>query len=346
VSPYSKQFALKEKRVNRAIARMDKVKEPKIKTIGSQRRESLATTDFELAGKKGKEVILRDKETGVHELWVRNDSHAGYTIDIGGKGYEFAREVKDVTKLESLGVKAIHSNVPRIPFSTKPTTWESSLDPLDKEEVDALNQDDKEMYWIMRMDYNWNHDKAIRKIKESKLKHDPEDLMYQEAAGKSMRISTIDELHKAIPPDEWEIPKRPHWHKDPGDEEAEGIRARATYEKKEMERPSGKVKPFARVRRGKAEYVRGHERKTHGGFDPKYTGDIRPKVKAKLEEWGRSAVKRMKTSEGKKIKVKVAPHLQRPPISNLKDYKRLMNIERKRESDEYAGTGSTGGMFP
>jgi len=79
--------------------------EEKIKTIGSQKRESLATTDFELVGKKGREVILRDKESGIHELWVRNDSHAGYTIDIGGKGYEFAREVKDVSKLESMGVK-------------------------------------------------------------------------------------------------------------------------------------------------------------------------------------------------------------------------------------------------
>jgi hypothetical protein len=103
VSPYSKQFALKEKRVNRAIAKLDKVE--KIKTIGSQRRESLATTDFELVGKKGKEIILRDKETGIHELWARSDDFAGYTIDVGGKGYEFLREVKDVTKLESMGVK-------------------------------------------------------------------------------------------------------------------------------------------------------------------------------------------------------------------------------------------------
>jgi hypothetical protein len=82
VSPYSKQFI-----------------------PSTPQPEPLSKTDFELAGKKGKEVILRDKETGVYELWGRSDNFAGYSIDVGGKGYEFLREVKDVSKLESMGVK-------------------------------------------------------------------------------------------------------------------------------------------------------------------------------------------------------------------------------------------------
>lgn len=76
-----------------------------MKIIGSQCREKLAQTDYNLVDhysldKNGQRrpgwclVLLQDKETGHIELWFLNDHAACYVIEIRGKGYEFAREVE------------------------------------------------------------------------------------------------------------------------------------------------------------------------------------------------------------------------------------------------------------
>lgn len=61
---------------------------------GSQTREPIGDTDYEVVSKTGNEVILKDKETGEKEVWVENDDFAGYVIEIGGRGYEFTHGVK------------------------------------------------------------------------------------------------------------------------------------------------------------------------------------------------------------------------------------------------------------
>ena len=56
----------------------------------------------------------------------------------------------------------------------------------------------------------------------------------------------------------------------------------------------GHVKHFIRTRRGKMESVKEHERKrTHGIPSTSYHAPD-PKIRAKLEKWGRDALKRMK----------------------------------------------------
>jgi hypothetical protein len=58
----------------------------------SQYRETLEESGYELIGfDEGDEqtAILRDSKTGEESLWYRHDDHAGYTIEIGGLGFEF-----------------------------------------------------------------------------------------------------------------------------------------------------------------------------------------------------------------------------------------------------------------
>lgn len=62
------------------------------KIFGSQIRETLAESGYKLISKAKKEVILESPDGG-RELWFLNDHHAGYTIEIKGKGYEFAHSV-------------------------------------------------------------------------------------------------------------------------------------------------------------------------------------------------------------------------------------------------------------
>ncbi len=164
--------------------------------FGSQNRESLEHAGYDLVSRKGgREVILKDKETGKYELWGKKDDFAGYTIDINGTGYEFIRGVD----------REVQS-----PFKTRAPGG-----------IPLLK-------------------KGIPSYKEIKA---------------SIR------LKKGIAPDEWERPKKPHWHKDPDEETQEGIRARASYEKEESKKIPGHVKPFSRVRRGKVEHVMGYEKK-------------------------------------------------------------------------------------
>jgi hypothetical protein len=72
--------------------------------IGSQYRETLDEAGYEVVrltkeqrqrlcvGRN--EKILCDKgDRRDTELWFKNDHHSGYTIEINGVGYEFARGV-------------------------------------------------------------------------------------------------------------------------------------------------------------------------------------------------------------------------------------------------------------
>jgi len=57
---------------------------------GSQRREPIEETEYRVHIHDGDEVVLDDGGDRF-EVWFRNDYHAGYTIEINGIGYEFAR---------------------------------------------------------------------------------------------------------------------------------------------------------------------------------------------------------------------------------------------------------------
>ena len=65
-----------------------------IKQIGSQARENINDTDYEVFTRWNGAVVLRDKKTGAKELWQANNHFAGYTIQIGRWGYEFIRSVQ------------------------------------------------------------------------------------------------------------------------------------------------------------------------------------------------------------------------------------------------------------
>jgi hypothetical protein len=54
-----------------------------MKIIGSQHREILKESGYKLVGRFHRVVILEDPADGHKELWYANDSHAGYTIQVG-----------------------------------------------------------------------------------------------------------------------------------------------------------------------------------------------------------------------------------------------------------------------
>jgi len=57
---------------------------------GSQIRERIEETDYDIIKTNEDEVLLKDRVTGNIERWFVNDHHAGYTIEINEVGYEFA----------------------------------------------------------------------------------------------------------------------------------------------------------------------------------------------------------------------------------------------------------------
>ncbi len=64
-----------------------------MKTIGSQKRESLKESGYKVLRRSKDEAVLEDRETGKAELWIANDDFAGYVIEIAGVGHEFARSL-------------------------------------------------------------------------------------------------------------------------------------------------------------------------------------------------------------------------------------------------------------
>jgi hypothetical protein len=63
---------------------------------GSQNREPLNESGYHLKGWITLGVaVLQDNSDETHqEVWFANDDHAGYTIEIDGVGYEFARDYR------------------------------------------------------------------------------------------------------------------------------------------------------------------------------------------------------------------------------------------------------------
>lgn len=66
-----------------------------MKTIGSQKRETLKQAGYKLVSKEDDFVVLKDKDTGKKEMWVECDDYSGYVIEINGKGYEFVRDFNE-----------------------------------------------------------------------------------------------------------------------------------------------------------------------------------------------------------------------------------------------------------
>jgi len=79
-----------------------------METIGSQTREPIEETEYIVRFidehlvlsetgvyqlESGPDVVLLNKKTDREELWTKNDDFAGYVIEIGGKGYEFVKEI-------------------------------------------------------------------------------------------------------------------------------------------------------------------------------------------------------------------------------------------------------------
>ena len=72
-----------------------------IKKIGSQTREPIEETEYELLElveyleyPSGRDAILLNKKTGAKELFTERDDFAGYVIEINGTGFEFIRQIK------------------------------------------------------------------------------------------------------------------------------------------------------------------------------------------------------------------------------------------------------------
>lgn len=63
-----------------------------MRTIGSQTREKIEDTSYEICQVYKNTAILMNMETGITEVWTKNDHFAGYVIEINGIGYEFVRE--------------------------------------------------------------------------------------------------------------------------------------------------------------------------------------------------------------------------------------------------------------
>jgi hypothetical protein len=66
---------------------------------GSQNREPLSESGYDLVGYLDREtIVLRWKPENDDleqvEVWGLCDDHAGYTIEVDGKGFEFVRDYK------------------------------------------------------------------------------------------------------------------------------------------------------------------------------------------------------------------------------------------------------------
>lgn len=68
-----------------------------MRTIGSQKREPLTESGMFMVHDEDEHehagVILKSKDDGSLELWIKNDRYSGYVIEIDGVGYEFVRSL-------------------------------------------------------------------------------------------------------------------------------------------------------------------------------------------------------------------------------------------------------------
>ncbi len=68
-----------------------------MKVIGSQRREKIEETEYQIDTIEGDKIMGHNatlvNSNGDLELWTENDHFAGYVIEIDGIGYEFVRSI-------------------------------------------------------------------------------------------------------------------------------------------------------------------------------------------------------------------------------------------------------------
>jgi hypothetical protein len=60
--------------------------------IGSQIRQEIEESEYDIVQIYRRTAILRNRDTGKDEVWAKNNNFAGYVIVIDGQGYEFMRE--------------------------------------------------------------------------------------------------------------------------------------------------------------------------------------------------------------------------------------------------------------
>lgn len=64
---------------------------------GSQNREPLNESGYRFVGYLSEDkttIVLQSTDGSQTEIWGLNDDHAGYTIEVEGKGFEFIRDYK------------------------------------------------------------------------------------------------------------------------------------------------------------------------------------------------------------------------------------------------------------
>ena len=94
---------------------------------GSQYRESLEESGYELVDIQDDEAILRNKNDGSEELWVERDDHAGYTIEINGVGYEYIRDIPTAKRTSALRRPVLRITAGNIPAIEKEVLSDDEL---------------------------------------------------------------------------------------------------------------------------------------------------------------------------------------------------------------------------
>jgi hypothetical protein len=83
--------------------------------IGSQFRQTLSQAGYKLVKYLGDGEVILQNEDGGHELWFKHDDNAGWTIEIRGVGYEFARRVPKYRVVKSVKkVKRVKTSKPSV----------------------------------------------------------------------------------------------------------------------------------------------------------------------------------------------------------------------------------------
>jgi hypothetical protein len=59
------------------------------KQIGSQYRETLEEAGYTIVERKGNQILLKEVDGNKVDLFIKNDHHSGWTVEINDIGYEF-----------------------------------------------------------------------------------------------------------------------------------------------------------------------------------------------------------------------------------------------------------------
>ena len=71
-----------------------------MRKIGSQTRETLEESGYRLLDRWDEDTIVLQsiEDPDQQEVWFKHDDHAGYTIEVDGVGYEYARDLLSLQK--------------------------------------------------------------------------------------------------------------------------------------------------------------------------------------------------------------------------------------------------------